>query len=399
MVCHFCSSTLLFFFSPVSPYVDSDIGSCPPRTFKRSSSRGQRNEVMWNEIAAWEIAAAAIAVAVTCMTCCASLLPCRRWVSKTSFPPLFDATASVVVVTGASAGIGLEFALLFSSLNCHVMLLGRTLDTLERAAKLCRAGGAASATVCACDVTDPVQVARFTHQLRCLCSDRNASLKYLILNAGAGAIVPFAGASGFINVAREMMDINYFSNVRLLEALLPVMLVDSPREVDDGRGSSDRRASLRVPSTTPARVLVVSSLAGVLPSTLRAAYTASKHAIQGFTNAIRGEYDRRRVTFTVACPGYVDTAFHEKAAHAAKGTSSESVGSTHRKGSMSAKECAAQCAAAMLSGKPEVIFTLSGRLAYCLRPFLPQWIDGLAAKKSFASVGVTPSWQKKCTKL
>lgn len=56
--------------------------------------------------------------------------------------------------------------------------------------------------------------------------------------------------------------------------------------------------------TNPSRIIVISSLAGILPSIQRAPYTAAKHALQGFMTALRGETD---VKVTICCPDYVDT--------------------------------------------------------------------------------------------
>ncbi|CUG89819.1 short chain dehydrogenase, putative [Bodo saltans] len=293
--------------------------------------------------------------------------------------------------------------------NCsHVILVGRTEATLletkallQKESSSLSSTSAASATATTvsiqrCDITSSADVQLLALHVRDVLDavgervgDENLRLTHVVLNAGSGAILRFVDSSWpeYEAVARSMMELNYFANVRLLHTFLPLM---TSKPSSNGSNISSNNGSRK--TTAAARVLIVSSLAGVLPSTLRSSYTASKHAMQGFINALRGEYRSDVVTFTNACPGYVDTAFHAKAASASSATPSSnnknSTASSHRASSMSASECARICVAACLNGEPEIIMTLSGKLGYWLRPLIPRVVDRLAAKKSFASVGL-----------
>ncbi|ESL06205.1 hypothetical protein TRSC58_06123 [Trypanosoma rangeli SC58] len=155
-----------------------------------------------------------------------------------------------------------------------------------------------------------------------------------------------------------MMQINYSSNVRLLQQLLPLL---------------ERTNS----ATALSRIIVLSSLAGVLPSIYRSAYTASKHAIQGFMNALRGE---TAVPITLCCPGYVDTDFHQRAQLAGNFTPSNT-----RRG-VPAQVCAQICLDGALRGDSEVITTVSGKLGYILRPIFTKFIDAQAKRVSLHSL-------------
>ncbi|RNF07994.1 short-chain dehydrogenase [Trypanosoma conorhini] len=261
---------------------------------------------------------------------------------------------STAVITGGGSGIGLEFARLFAKANCHVVLVGRNAENLRAAQASCLSLGAPTAAYVVADLTTVEGTSKVGDALRA----RQEPLKYLVLNAGAGAIAAFSSDPSFTDNCNELMQINYFSNVRLLQQLLPLL---------------EKAHS----TTAPSRIVVLSSLAGVLPSIYRSAYTASKHAIQGFMNALRGE---TAVAITLCCPGYVDTDFHQRAQLAGSFASSNT-----RRG-VSAKECARVCLEGALRGDSEVITTLSGKLGYILRPIFTKFIDAQAKRISLHSL-------------
>lgn len=257
---------------------------------------------------------------------------------------------TTVVITGGGSGIGLEIALNFSGKKCHVVLVGRTEAILIEATEACRKAGAASATAVPCDITKPEDVVRLAaHE-----STQAASI--LVLNAGRGGITPFDTTESSYAICERLMELNYFANVRLMQLFL--------ERLEASKGA----------------FLVIGSLAAVLPSAHRAAYTASKHAMQGFCNAFRQELNR--ATLTVACPGYVDTPFHDNVMK----TASSSGGHSNRK-CMSPGECAGRCVTALERGRFEEIMTLQGKLGYMLRPFIPAIIDSIAKKKALKSIG------------
>lgn len=291
----------------------------------------------------------------------------RRTVEELLPKPL--CTKSVAVITGGGSGIGLEIAKLLSKQGCHVVLVGRSAKTLDAAMEECSRCGASGVYAIPCDVTCAEDVSRLLKDVGGLCKDQQLSLGFLALNAGQGAIHPFDESAQFLAVARQLMEVNYFANVRLIQSFLPLLRLTNRN------------------SLCPARICVVSSLAGVLPSTLRSAYTASKHAMQGFANALRGELDAKQVTLTLCCPGYVETEFHAKAASVG---SSPNSSSHKREGCMSAEECARECIVASCLSKAECIMTSSGKLGYMLRPVLTGLVDRIAVKKSYKSVGLTP---------
>ncbi len=88
-----------------------------------------------------------------------------------------------------------------------------------------------------------------------------------------------------LDVDRRIMDVNFFGPVALTKAVLPKMLE---------RGSG--------------QIIVVSSLLGKFGIGHRSAYSASKHAVQGFFDSLRAEVHDRGIGVTIACPGAVRTS-------------------------------------------------------------------------------------------
>ncbi|ORC91411.1 short-chain dehydrogenase [Trypanosoma theileri] len=266
----------------------------------------------------------------------------------------------VALITGGGSGIGLAIARYFARAGCSVLLVGRNEDALRSAQTACRTLGAPSADVIVADLCTVEGTSKVGAAVRAWQKEHGSEepFKYLVLNAGAGAILPFASQPSFYTVCEDMMQINYFANVRLLQQLLP-LLAETHSEND------------------PSRVIVMSSLAGILPSTFRSAYTAAKHAIQGFMNALRGETD---VAITLCCPGYVDTEFHKLAQQGGS-----MAGSNHRRG-VPPEVCAEQCMSGVLQGDAEVLTTLTGRLGYVLRPIFTSFIDNRAKEMSTRSL-------------
>ncbi|GET93429.1 short chain dehydrogenase-like protein [Leishmania tarentolae] len=270
---------------------------------------------------------------------------------------------AVAIITGGGSGLGMELAKIFAISHCEIVLVGRNEAALKTAAQVCREAGAPRVEYIQADISKAEGTDRVRSEYARLYKGAGRRpappLKYLVLNAGAGAIAPFTTEPAFEQICHEIMNINYFANVRLLQAFLPQLTQNDS-------------------SNSPSRIVVVSSLAGVLPSILRSAYTASKHAIQGFMNALRGE---TAVRITLCCPGYVDTDFHSRVLT----NDGKPLGGNQRRG-VSPAACARQCMDGVLCDDAEVIMTTGGKLAYHLRPFLTGIVDALVKRKSLQSL-------------
>jgi len=187
------------------------------------------------------------------------------------------AARRVALVTGGGRGIGRAIALALAREGCDVAVGARNRAPLEETAVTVRGLGARAQPV-ALDVADPASIARAVAETVAALGP----VDVLVNNAGVAESAPLG------KTEPEMWDRHMSVNVRgpylLTRAVLPGML--------------ERRWG---------RVINVASLAGLYGSPYVTAYTASKHALVGFTRALAMEVGGKGVTVNAICPGYVAT--------------------------------------------------------------------------------------------
>lgn len=189
---------------------------------------------------------------------------------------------AAALVTGATAGIGLSVARQLAGHGHDLVLVARNAPRLDEVgAELRRQFGVAVETLPA-DLGDLDQCRRVEARL----ADPDvAPIEWLVNNAGFGVREPFAGSD--IDAEQAMLDVLVTAPMRLTHAALPGML-------DRGRG----------------RVLIVSSVAGFLPS---GSYSAAKAWATVFAESLAAKYRSQGVHVTALCPGFTRTEFHERA--------------------------------------------------------------------------------------
>lgn len=188
-----------------------------------------------------------------------------------------------VVITGGSSGIGLETArLLLKSPEYRVVLVGRDSEKLEDAVQSLEAGQDRVLAV-SCDLKDSAQVKRAAEKI--ISSQKN--LYGLVNNAG---IYPFGGTATTTEESwDEVMDVNLKSAFLFIQALAPHLA--------------------RHPNG--ARIVNVSSTAGILPNHFALAYSVSKAAMIQMTRSMAKELGKDGITVNCVCPGIVKTPIHE----------------------------------------------------------------------------------------
>jgi short-subunit dehydrogenase len=187
--------------------------------------------------------------------------------------------SKLVLVTGASSGIGEATAKRYGASGAHVLLLARNAERLGEVADAIRRGGNA-ATPYKVDLADAGAIAE-----TCARIAREAGTPdILINNAGAGRWRPLAETSA--EEALGMIEVPYLASFNLTRAFLPAMLA--------------RRSGAIACITSPASYLA-------WPNS--AAYIAARHALLGFTEALRADVKGTGIDVTLVVLGTVETPY------------------------------------------------------------------------------------------
>lgn len=186
----------------------------------------------------------------------------------------------IVVITGASSGLGTEAAFMVARRGGIPVLLARRVDKLEEVARHIPT----EHLLVPCDVSDAESVRRAF----ALIEERYRRIDVLINNAGFGVFEWFAEMP--IEQFAEMMNVNYMGIVHCTKAVLPVM--------------QRQRAG---------HIVNVASVAGKIATKKTVAYSATKHAVIGFSNALRLELHGSGIGVSVINPGPIATNFFERA--------------------------------------------------------------------------------------
>jgi uncharacterized protein len=186
----------------------------------------------------------------------------------------------VALVTGASAGIGEEFARQLAGRGHDLVLVARDRARLEALAKELSDAHGANAEVLPADLTNGEQLA--------VVEERARNVDMLVNNAGYGTFGNFHELD--LSVETRLVHLNVLALMRLTHAAAGGMAAR-------GRGA----------------ILNVSSLAGYQPGPMNATYSASKAFVTSFTEAVHEEMKGTGVSVSVLCPGFTHTDFQERA--------------------------------------------------------------------------------------
>ena len=246
------------------------------------------------------------------------------------------------LITGATAGIGFEFAELLASKGHSLALVARDSARLAERRRTLESRYRIRALTVARDLSDPASPGEIFQELQ----RARFSISILVNNAGSGVFGPFATG----DAAREMamLQLNLVSLVQLTKLFLKPML--------------DIRAG---------RILNVASTTSFQPGPYLALYSASKAFVQSFSCALSVELQGSGVTVTCLCPGGTRTEFQERAGMAASRTFRP----------MPARRVAEIGYAAMIRGRPVVVASWKNKLMVAASRRAPiMWSARAAAK-------------------
>lgn len=248
------------------------------------------------------------------------------------------------LVTGASAGLGRDFARLFAADGHDVVLVARRRERLEELAREIGGASGVQAHVLPLDLSDREAPRRCVDELRA----RGLAIDFLVNNAGLGTNGPFADADPAKQL--EMIQVNVTTLVELTRLLLPDMIARK-------RG----------------RILNVGSTAGFQAGPFMAVYYASKAFVNSFSEALAYELAGTGVTTTVSCPGATETEF---AGHAGNDSTL-----LFKLGAADSMSVAREAYAAMMAGRTMVVHGFTNKLGVqALRVSPRAVVVGLAAR-------------------
>ena len=257
-------------------------------------------------------------------------------------------TDNVVVITGASEGIGRAVGLALASAGAKLVLAARDPGRLDEPAASCRDLGADVLAV-------PTDVTR-DDDCRALVEatiERFGRLDTLVANAGRTMWARFEDIED-PSILEDLMAVNYFGAVYCTRHALPWLR--------KSRG----------------RIVAVASLAGLTGLPARSGYCASKHAMVGFFDSLRIELAGSGVSVTVVAPDFVVSQIHRRAVDGKGQPLGESPMQEDR--IMSAEECAALILKATERRQRLLVTSGRGRLGRWLKLIAPDAVDRIARK-------------------
>jgi len=255
----------------------------------------------------------------------------------------------VVIVTGASAGIGKSLALLLARQGAKVVIAARRGDRLAEVAAECSTCDG-EWLVMPTDVSDEAQCKLLIEET----VSAFGRLDMLINNAGLAASARLDEFPD-LHLFKHTMDVNFYGAVYCTYYALPYL------------------------EKTHGRIVAVSSLGGKSAIPYNTPYCASKYAMHGFYDSLRMELRQHDVSCTVVCPWWVATEFHEMQTNkdgVARGPRGRAY---YTKNTMTSDQCAHIILNAAYKRRREVLMG-PGALAVWIKLIAPGFLDWLTFK-------------------
>ena len=248
----------------------------------------------------------------------------------------------VVIITGASSGIGKECAIEFADYGAKVVLAARNESELKKVEeKITKQGG--EALLVKTDVKNIDDCKNLIDKT----VEKYGKIDILINNAGISMRATFEDLD--LMVIKELMDTNFYGTVYCTKFALPHLIKQ--------KGT----------------VIGISSISGLTPLPGRTAYSASKHAMDGFLNTLRLENIKKGLNVLIVHPGFTSSNIRNTALNKLGIPQKETPRDEDKM--MSAKEVAQIIAKATFKRERDLILTQQGKLIVFLHKNFPNITD------------------------
>lgn len=260
----------------------------------------------------------------------------------------FSMKDQVIIITGASSGIGKELALRYAKEGARLVLAARNKKKLETLADDCSILGGKAIAV-PTDVSEETQCKHLIESS----IEEFGKIDMLVNNAGITMWAYFDEVTD-LKIMERIMQVNYLGSVYCTYYALPHL------------------------KKSKGRIVGVSSLTGKTGVPTRSGYGASKHAMAGFFDALRIELKETGISVTMIYPGFVSTEVRQRAV----GRDGKHLGKSPVKEDkvMTVEKCVDLMIPVIASRKREVVMTFRGKIGMWIKLIAPGLVDRIALK-------------------
>jgi short-subunit dehydrogenase len=253
-------------------------------------------------------------------------------------------------ITGASSGIGKALAIEWAKYKTKLILSDRDIDKLSEVKINCEEKGAECLAI-PFDLTDPEAIIQAAKKVK----ESFSTIDILVNNGGISQ--RSLAIETPVSVDRKIMETNFFGAITLTKEVLPLM-----KQNQSGH------------------IVVISSVVGKFGFPLRTAYSASKHALQGYFESLRAELNSDNINITIVSPGRINTNISFNAINH-EGKIHGIMDPGQAKG-ISAEKCAKKIILAVKKNKKDILVARGESLMVYIRKFLPSIYYKMATRVS-----------------
>lgn len=257
----------------------------------------------------------------------------------------------VILITGASSGIGRELANSFASLGSKLILISRNLERLEELRQEILQKEKTEILI----ISGDLEKKEFSKQILDKSVDKFKRIDFLILNAGISMNCPFREVEKLSDM-EKIMQINYFANVYLIHYFLEQIKKDK---------------------TT---IVAISSVQGIIGIPYHSGYVASKHALNGFLDSL--QLEEKDIFIQKILLSWVRGTNLRKNSIFAKNASEEVKNKKSKKNmfSINLDECVAEIVKAMISQKKNIYLPKLFKHLYFMKTFFNSLLNKIILK-------------------